>query len=989
MTSESRRARWLFEEALELPPERRAAFLDERCGDDVALRREVESLLDAERDMGSFLGEGRLGALAAETLEGAPDPLLGRPFGRYRIISLIARGGMGVVYKAVQDNPSREVALKLIPRGVLSPEAVRRFEVEVEVLARLQHPAIARIFDAGTAETEHGTWPFFAMEYIEGLPLTEWAHRKGLNLRQRLALMVKVCEGVQHAHQKGVIHRDLKPANILVDESGQPRILDFGVARSTDADIRRTTMESASSGLMGTLPYMSPEQVRGVTADLDTRSDVYALGVLCFEILSGGLPHDLEGRSIAESIRIIAEARPSTLAAAKCRLPDDVETIVGKALAGDPDRRYDSAASLAADIQRFLDDRPILARPPSVLYLVRKLLARNRLASALTGALVILAVAASVLVAMQTQRIRQERDRATAQAATAREVSDFLQNLFSVSDPRVARGREMSARELLDRGAERIGSDLESQPLVQARLLILLGNIYRNLGYLDEARPLLEQGVELSREFTVESPELLPEGLQGLAWLDRNAGRFKDGAAAAAEAVEAAEAALGSASPLLAELTMVRGVLLRDMDELEQARDALERAVAMAEETSGAGSRELGTALYHLAWLDHKQGRDQEALALQERACPILEQALGEDRTEVAWCYNDQALVLRALGRRDDSADRLRQALSIWERVLPPGHPDVAAGIDNLASQLLFSGKIEEARTEYERALGMRRESLGAEHPDVGSSLCNLGYSERELGRYPASEQHFLEGLAILETALGPDDNRGVACMNSLGELYLMWERPGDALAVYEKTVAARARSHGTDHPWYAGALKNRAQALSALGHHRQAESDYRRAYEIAASRTPPGNPTRNRIAIDLADCLLAQGRAGEAQPILEEVRRNLKAAGAEGNPLARAWFSLARAARIQSDADGAAAALSAALELRRNSLPPDDELLLYTEAVARADAGDSEKALDLLRRALAAGFSSNSLAPDLDFPGLAGTPGFEAVMAEFAPEAS
>ena len=369
----------LFEEAIRRPPEERATFLTGACGDDAEMRAEVDSLLEYDRrrdDDFMRVPSARMAASGAATDE--PDALIGAHVGRFHIKNKIGSGGMGTVYEAEQDHPRRSVALKLIRPGIAQQELLRRFEHEAEVLGRLQHPGIAQIFEAGMADTGSGPQPFFAMELVDGLPLSEYAAAQKLAVRARLELFIKVCAAVEHAHQKGVIHRDLKPANILVTEDGQPKILDFGVARATDADIQTTTLQTDIGQLLGTIPYMSPEQASGDPRELDTRSDVYALGVVLYELLAGCLPHDLARKMVHEAVRIIREDDPTPLSSVNRALHGDVETVVAKALEKDKTRRYQSASDLAGDIGRYLADEPIIARPASALYQLRKFAKRNK-----------------------------------------------------------------------------------------------------------------------------------------------------------------------------------------------------------------------------------------------------------------------------------------------------------------------------------------------------------------------------------------------------------------------------------------------------------------------------------------------------------------------------------------------------------------------------------------------------------------------------------
>lgn len=430
----------LYHAALDLAEDERADFLERECDGDEPLKKEVASLLAQAEGTGGFLEAPAMEVAAkALAMSAAGAGKLPAAIGRYRIIGLLGEGGMGAVYEAEQEQPRRVVALKVIKPGFCTPEGLRRFEHETQALGRLQHPGIAQIYEAGKADTGFGAQPYFAMELIRGQPLLAHAEARRLNVRQRLALMVKICDAAHHAHQRGLIHRDLKPSNIHVDETGQPKILDFGVARVMGSEAE-ATRQTSTGQIVGTLTYMSPEQV--AAGALDIRSDVYSLGVILYELLSGRLPYNVNHRQLHEAVRMIHEDDPTSLSAISRIYRGDIETIVGKALEKEKTRRYVSAAALAADIRRYLDDEPIAARPPSATYQIRKFARRHR---ALVGgaAAVFVALAAGVVVST-SQAIRAnraglvavaERDRALAEkkraddeAANAKAISDFLQN---------------------------------------------------------------------------------------------------------------------------------------------------------------------------------------------------------------------------------------------------------------------------------------------------------------------------------------------------------------------------------------------------------------------------------------------------------------------------------------------------------------------------------------------------------------------------------
>ena len=561
--------------------------------------------------------------------------------GPYRIVRKLGEGGMGEVYLAEQTDPiQRLVAVKVIKLGMSTRQVVARFESERQAMALMDHPGIARIFDAGTV----GERPYFVMEYVEGTPVTTYCNENRLSLAERLELFIRICDAVQHAHQKAVIHRDLKPTNVLVtvrDGQPVPKVIDFGVAKAIGRRLTELTMHTELGQLLGTPRYMSPEQLDLTSPDVDTRSDVYSLGVLLYEILTGVVPFEDDSRrtkNLAELLRQLREREPERpsarlttqgevarqIAAERGTSPStlirqlqgDLDWIVLKALEQERERRYGSAAELAADLRRFQRSELIEARPPDLWYRTTKFVRKHRAGVASVAAVFLLLAAFSVVMSFQADRLARERDRANREAESARQVSRFLTELFKVPDPYVSQGVTPSAREILDRGAREIEFELADQPLVRARLQRTMGQAYENLGlYADAEELFLSAHDVLKREAGEHAPETVT-AFADLASLYYRQGRYEQAEAALTQSIEQKRQVLGEDDPAtlngIANLANLHQALGR-FDEAEKLYlDLLERR----RRSQGSDHPETLGIQNNLAALYAKMGRSEESLAL-------------------------------------------------------------------------------------------------------------------------------------------------------------------------------------------------------------------------------------------------------------------------------------------------------------------------------------------------------------------------------------
>jgi non-specific serine/threonine protein kinase/serine/threonine-protein kinase len=788
----------LFHEALELPQDERERFLTSATGDDAELRAELTGLIAAHED-GSHDESIDRGIEALRKLD--PDAMIGREIGPYRLTSVIGEGGMGVVYAAEQSAPIRRtVALKLIKLGMDSREVIARFDGERQALAMMNHRNIARVLDAGATSAGR---PYFVMELIDGVPITEYCDAARLSTTERLNLFLAVCNGVQHAHQKGVIHRDLKPTNVLITEEDgvpTPKIIDFGIAKATAQTAAARTLFTRAGMFIGTPEYMSPEQAGMSAQDVDTRTDVYSLGILLYELLVGSVPLDpaeLRAAGYDEICRRIREDEPSrpsmklgTLQAAAGELArnrrtdsatlvrslrGDLDWITMRALEKDPERRYASPSELGDDLRRHLGNEPVEAGPPSALYHIGKF-ARRHTSTVIAGSLValslVLGIAAATLGLLQA---REAERVANEEARTSDEVTDFLTGLFRVAAPGAADAGSVTAREILDRGVARIRNDLAGEPAVQRRLMQEMGAVYAQLGLLDEAERLFR---------------------------------------------EAREIRTGDADETAAAMTVAGLANVRYLQgEYGEAVDLYREAIALAESSQDEiDVLWLATAYGNLGSVYGTLSRHTEALTTLQTAREMLVSS-GHDVSR------EYGRVLRNIGIAQWGAEDFEAArssytaaLEVYDQVLEPGHPDVTYVVNSLAILNYNLGDYATARPMFERGLANLERTLGPQHRDTASMMNNLGLLLLEMGLPREAAPRIEESLRIREAALGPGHEEVATSLCNLARLRLAENRPQAARPAVERCLAIRVEKLGASHPYVAGAQAIRAEVLQELG---------------------------------------------------------------------------------------------------------------------------------------------------------------------------
>jgi non-specific serine/threonine protein kinase/serine/threonine-protein kinase len=684
-------------------------------------------------------------------------------------------------------------------------EIVARFESERQALALMDHPSIAKVFDAGTAADGR---PYFAMEYVKGEPITDHCDRVRATTQERIELMIEVCAAVQHAHQKAIIHRDLKPSNILVGVDGsetRPKVIDFGIAKAIGHKLTEQTMYTQLGRMVGTLEYMSPEQAEMNLQNVDTRTDVYSLGVLLYELLVGALPFDsTEMRQAGydearRRIREIDPPRPSTrvsslgiastdsahkrrteVASLSRELRGDLDWIVLKALEKDRTRRYGSPEELAADLRRHLRDEPVQARPPSAAYLMMKFTRRHRVGVAFATLAATLLAVLAISMTIQAARISAERDRANREAEAAESALGFLTDIFEISDPSEARGNTVTAREILDRGSERIQESLADQPEVQARLMGEIGNVYTSLGLIAPAEEHLERALELERQFRDPDDIDLQFSLTDLGWL-----KFERGDYASAETLFREALALvrrqKRPGPLdeISSLSAV-AVALSRLARFDEAEQLLLEANRMLSELPEEDEGLIINISTNLANLYADTNRSRLAVSHYRRVLEHQEkQHGGEDHPQYAFAMDNLALALHDLEEYDEAEPMFRGALAMLRRIYGDEHPELAQTLGNVASFLIDTGRYDEAEELNQEALVLNRGLLGEDHPVVGDDLTRSAEILLARGDEEAAEEVIGEALAIYRRAL-PERHSKTAWAESLNGAILVAQKRYD-----------------------------------------------------------------------------------------------------------------------------------------------------------------------------------------------------------------
>ncbi len=884
-----RRIEELFEGALELAPAERAPYLEAQCGADLELRQEVESLLAADDEAAEGHLEDAVRRVAAEVVTSQKPAAEGERIGAYRIVRPLGEGGMGAVFLAERADQEYEsqVAIKVLRGGGSRPELVTRFRSERQILANLHHPYIAQLLDAGG--TDRGD-PYVVMEYVRGEPLDQYCDRKRLKIAGRVDLFHKVCDAVHCAHQNLVVHRDLKPGNILVTDEGDPKLLDFGIAKILDDGPQQVDVTGPLGRVM-TPQYASPEQVLG--KPVTVASDVYSLGVVLYELLSSRPPYQLGAVTPAKLERLVCELDPpppsemvlGEVFAANSRggqspekisheLTGELDDIVLMAMSKKPEERYPSVERFAADLRRYREGYPVMARKQTFAYRSGKLLRRYWVAASAAAAFVLLLIAFAVSMATAAARIARERDAAEQEREKAQQVSTFLADIFRITDPGESRGERVAAREILDWGARRVRLELADQPEVQAELMDTMGRVYQNLGIYGEAEQLVEDALDRRLSLFGENHIAVASSLNHLGELRRLMGRYDDAEQLFTRALDLSRRLSYEDDAAVSDSLNGLAMAAREKGEYVLAERLARETLELRRSLYGGEHSAISAALHNLGTVLYRKGSYADAEDLFREALAMDRSLLGEKHPDVATSLSSLGAVLRRTGRLDEAQDAFEEALGVVQDLYGAEHVGVANGLRNLSETLSEQGRYSEAQERLEEALRLDRELLGDDHPDVAVDLNSLALLLQRRGRLTDAEKRFDEALELRRRILPQGHPRLANSLIGLGSLVANSGRPVEAQPLLEEALTIFSNTLPPGHWQVAEARTFLALCLALQAKYDAAEQALQAAPEPEALESLPGPQRRQRlqILVYLYDAWGKPQRAAAYQTQLEEL---------------------------------------------------------------------------------------------------------------------
>ena len=837
-TARLRRIQELFLEASEIPETNQRQFLENACGEDHELMAEVLVMLQEDAHGGSLL-DGDVAHVASRLLDEKAELLPARQFGPYRLVNVLGEGGMGVVYLATRDDLGSLVAIKILRDAWLSPARRERFVSEQRTLAQLNHPSIARLYDADTLAD--GT-PWFAMEYVEGIPLTEYCSRRDCSIDERLRLFRLVCEAVQYSHGHAIIHRDLKPSNILVKSDGSVRLLDFGIAKQLE-NLTQPIDPTRSDLRLMTPAYAAPEQIRGEQAG--TFTDVYALGVILYELLAGRLPFELSTRTPGEAERVVLEREPEKPSAIRNRAPAakdrdraswaDLDVLCMTALQKDPQRRYRSVEALIRDVDHYLKAEPLEARPDTFRYRLGKFAKRNRRAVSAT-AIVLAAVA--ILIVFFTVRLASARNTAVAAVARMQRVQQFMLNLFAGGDKAVGPAEGLRVITLIERGVKE-AQTLKTEPEVQADLYLTLGSINQKLGNMAQADALLRSALEERKTLFGPDHAAVAESLVALGLLRVDQARLDEAEKLIREGLDKISRARPPDNQAVAKATAALGKVLEARGSYNKAIPLLEEAVRLQ---SGPDSPalDLAASLKELADTHFYAGHYDTCDALTQRTLSMHRRILGDQHPLVADDLINLGAVQFERGHYVEAERFYRQALAINRGWYGNDNPETASTLSMLGRALVFEQRYDEAIELIEQALAIQEHVYGPDHPRVANVLNELGTVALQRGKFDEAESRFRRMVEIYQKAYGEHHYQTVLASANLASVFLARDDYARAEQMLEKVVQGYTETLSADHLYTGIAHIKLGRALAGLKRYGEAESHTLTGYRILTKQTSP-----------------------------------------------------------------------------------------------------------------------------------------------------
>jgi serine/threonine protein kinase/tetratricopeptide (TPR) repeat protein len=858
-------ARWqkiqtLFHQAADVPETEQRTFLESRCADDPALVGEVIILLE-EDARGFSLLDGGVAEVAHQVLRAptsAFEPL--KEFGPYRIVRAIGEGGMGTVYLAEREDLGSQVAIKILRDAWLSPARRELFATEQRTLAQLNHPSIARLYDADTSPDGS---PFFVMEYVEGVPLTVYCDKNNCSIHGRLRLFRAVLEAVLYAHQHAVIHRDLKPSNVLVKNDETVRLLDFGIAKHVESVVEPTAKTMTGLRLM-TPAYAAPEQMRGEQVGIHT--DVYSLGVMLYELLAGGLPFDVSNRTPAQVEKILTEQealKPSAAAERNARLTQhqktaisasksawaDLDVLCLTAMHRDAQRRYRSVEALIRDIDHYLKGEPIEARPDTAAYRLRKFVTRNQRPVAAVAAILTLVIG---LVIFFTARLAIARNAALAEAARTQRIQKFMTNLFQGGDASAGPADSLRVVTLLDRGVQEAQS-LNAEPEIQAELYETLGTLYQKLGKLDQANTLLNASLQERKTLYGPDAAQVAESLVALGMLRDDQAQLPEAERMVREGLDMSKRHLPPNHPAVAKATAALGRVLEDRGSYDESIKTLEEAVRL-QSTKGATTPEVASSLYELASTHFYAGHYDVSESLNERVLPMYRQIYGERHPRVADVLINLGAIKYDLGHYPEAEKYDREALDIVEGWYGKDNPETASDLTLLARALVRENRYAEAMDLLQQSLAIKERVYGKVHPSVASSLNELGTAALGKGKNDAAEQYFLRMEDIYREVYGEHHYLFAVALSNVASVYTSRAEWPRAEKIFRQVIPIFTESQSANHINTGVARIKLGRTLLRQSRYADAEAETRPGYEILVKQMAPKVSWLMNARMDLAE---------------------------------------------------------------------------------------------------------------------------------------